>query len=170
MKTKVSIIKANENKVHEIRDIAYKTWPIAYLNIISDEQINYMLAKMYDPTILIEQINKHDHQFYILYESDLPIGFVGFEINYDKNGTTKIHKLYILPETKGLGYGKMLMDFTVNKVKEQHLHAIVLNVNKKNPALQFYLKYGFKITEEVILDIGDNFVMDDYLMRLDVIF
>ena len=170
MGNKVNIIKADENKVHEIRDIAYKTWPISYLDIISDEQINFMLDKMYDINTLIEQINKHHHQFYILYQSDLPIGFVGFEFNYDKNGTTKIHKLYVLPETKGLGYGKMLMDFTVNKVKEQHLHIIVLNVNKKNPALQFYLKYGFKITEEVVLDIGNNFVMDDYLMQLDVIF
>lgn len=170
MENKLSIIKADETKVYEIREIACKAWPIAYQGIISYEQINYMLDRMYNPTILIEQITIHHHQFYILYQNDLPIGFVGYEINYDAKGKTKIHKLYLLPESKGLGYGKKLLDFVVHKVQEQHSHIIVLNVNKKNPALQFYLKYGFKISEEVVLDIGNNFVMDDYIMQLDVTF
>lgn len=169
MDNKIIIVKADENKILEIRDIASKIWPVAYRDIITEDQINYMLEKMYDPKILKEQITTQNHQFYILYNGDLPIGFVGFELNYDKKNTTKIHKLYLLPETKGLGFGRMLLNIVVNAVQQQQFRTIVLNVNKKNPAVHFYLKNGFKIKEEVVLDIGNNFVMDDYIMELEIL-
>ena len=43
---------------------------------------------------------------------------------------------------------------------------IILNVNKNNSAVQFYQKVGFTIMEELILDIGEGYVMDDYVMQL----
>jgi hypothetical protein len=42
-----------------------------------------------------------------------------------------------------------------------------LQVNKTNPAFHFYQKKGMYIEEEAIIDIGNGFVMDDYIMRLD---
>jgi ribosomal protein S18 acetylase RimI-like enzyme len=47
--------------------------------------------------------------------------------------------------------------------------ALVLAVNKRNEgALAAYAKHGFAIVESVVKDIGGGFVMDDYVMRLDV--
>jgi ribosomal protein S18 acetylase RimI-like enzyme len=44
--------------------------------------------------------------------------------------------------------------------------AIELQVNKKNVAQHFYTKQGFTIDRELVLDIGEGFVMDDYVMLL----
>jgi ribosomal protein S18 acetylase RimI-like enzyme len=57
-----------------------------------------------------------------------------------------------------------IRDWTLTNQKE----IIILNVNKNNSAVQFYQKMGFKIIEEMILDIGEGYVMDDYVMQLDL--
>jgi ribosomal protein S18 acetylase RimI-like enzyme len=46
--------------------------------------------------------------------------------------------------------------------------ALELNVNKKNPAILFYEHLGFYREKEVVIDIGNGFVMDDYIMVLDL--
>ena len=45
------------------------------------------------------------------------------------------------------------------------MNEIVLNVNRKNPAIMFYQKIDFVIDTEEIIDIGEGFVMDDYIMK-----
>ena len=42
---------------------------------------------------------------------------------------------------------------------------IILAVNKGKSILSFYLSQGFKVYEEGVFDIGNGFVMDDYLME-----
>ena len=57
------------------------------------------------------------------------------------------------------------MDYIAVEAQRQKNVALFLNVNKYNNALHFYLKQGFfKIREEVI-DIGNGYVMDDYVME-----
>ncbi len=43
--------------------------------------------------------------------------------------------------------------------------ALFLNVNKYNSAIHFYQKTGFVIAKEEVIDIGNGFVMDDYVME-----
>ena len=40
-----------------------------------------------------------------------------------------------------------------------------LNVNKYNSAIAFYKKKNFRIIKEELIDIGEGYVMDDYVMR-----
>jgi len=46
---------------------------------------------------------------------------------------------------------------------------IWLTVNKHNPTVDIYHKCGFVITEEIVTDIGNGFVMDDYVMEMSVV-
>jgi RimJ/RimL family protein N-acetyltransferase len=44
-------------------------------------------------------------------------------------------------------------------------HRVSLAVNKRNSrAIAAYRKWGFEIEQAVVKDIGDGFVMDDYIM------
>jgi len=52
------------------------------------------------------------------------------------------------------------------KQKKDQCHTIFLQVNKKNPAIAFYQKKGFTIKEEAVFDIGQGFVMDDFIMHM----
>jgi ribosomal protein S18 acetylase RimI-like enzyme len=72
----------------------------------------------------------------------------------------------LLPETQGKGFGKFMIDEVIKIAKENHQKGVFLNVNKYNKAQFFYQKLGFIITKEEVIDIGNNYIMDDYQMEL----
>jgi ribosomal protein S18 acetylase RimI-like enzyme len=92
------------------------------------------------------------------------VGFIGFENNYDEE-TTKLHRIYLLPETKGKGFGKTTLNYLKNQISEVGNNRIILAVNKQNGAKQFYESQGFSIYEEGVYDVGNGYFMDDYLME-----
>lgn len=159
-------VLANSSHLSIIKDLAYAIWPSAYSEILSSEQLKYMLGMFYSEMALKQQIEEKKHVFYLVKnDAEKFVGFVSYEINYEPY-KTKIHKIYVLPETQGTGVGKLLFNLVVEKAKENNQKAILLNVNKYNTAKQFYEKLGFTITKEEVIDIGKNYIMDDYVMEV----
>ena len=108
------------------------------------------------------------HVFYLAKdEKENYVGFLSFEINSAPH-KTKIHKIYVLPETQGTGLGRQFFELVKQKAKENNQKAIFLNVNKYNSALHFYTKLGFSIVNDEVIDIGEGYVMDDYVMELGI--
>jgi ribosomal protein S18 acetylase RimI-like enzyme len=160
----ITITEATTADISTIQDIAHKTWPVAYGEIISQEQLDYMLNLMYSDNILLEQIQKQQ-QFFIASEGIHPLGFIAIEHDYKKKLVTRIHKIYILPEAQGKGVGKLLLDKATSLAKVNGSKVLSLNVNKFNKAVDFYKKIGFEIVANEVLEIGNGFVMDDYKME-----
>jgi ribosomal protein S18 acetylase RimI-like enzyme len=148
-----------------IIDLIKKIWPVAYGEILSKAQLDYMIQKFYNETALHELMQK-GHVFYMAQDDkDNYVGFVSYEINCKPN-KAKIHKIYVLPETQGAGLGRRFFELVKEKAIENNQIAIFLNVNKYNNAIHFYNKLGFyKVIDEVI-DIGNGYVMDDYVMEV----
>jgi ribosomal protein S18 acetylase RimI-like enzyme len=63
------------------------------------------------------------------------------------------------------GIGKALVECAKQVANTAKLDEIVLNVNRKNPAISFYQKINFEIDREEVIDIGEGFIMDDYIMK-----
>ena len=80
-------------------------------------------------------------------------------------GTTKLHRIYFLKEAQGKGLGKKALNFIKEEVKKIGDKRIILAVNKNNQAKSFYESQGFKVYDEGVFDIGNGYVMDDYLME-----
>ncbi|MFC6268232.1 GNAT family N-acetyltransferase [Frigoriflavimonas asaccharolytica] len=161
----MKIALAKESDILEIQKIATQSWQENYQNIISQEQIDYMLHLMYNEKELQNHFQNENYSyFFIENESEMRIGIMGVEINTEEK-STKLHRLYLLKSEKGKGFGKLAIEFLKNWVKEKENSRIILNVNKFNPAKEFYLKNGFSVYSEGIFDIGNSFVMDDYLME-----
>jgi ribosomal protein S18 acetylase RimI-like enzyme len=156
--------RAKEKDIESIQDLANRTWYIAYGEIISLEQIQYMLEKMYNKGELLSQLEE-GHLFLIAEEDGIDLGFAGFSVLDSSNGIYKLHKLYVLPETHGRGIGKLLMNEVVNLAKREGGSALQLNVNRNNKAADFYKKAGFIVKETIDLDIGNGFLMNDYVME-----
>lgn len=154
--------KAKEEDLPIIKRLAEETWPSAYSDIISQEQITFMLEKMYNQGELLGQL-LHGHHFMIASELNEDIGFAGFSFINSETRTFKLHKLYVLPKMHGKGVGKILMNEVVSQVKAQGGEFLQLNVNRANKAKDFYLKTGFKIKETVNLDIGNGFYQPSVL-------
>ena len=164
----IEIKRNTDENFTSIRAIAAAVWPIAYSPIMSQEQLDYMMEMMYSVSSLKLQANTKKHRFILAKEGETVIGFASYEFNYSKKPKTKIHKIYILTNHQGKGIGKALIDFIVNEAKERHQKVLILNVNKKNIAIRFYERIGFEISSEEVIDIGNGYVMDDYVMERSI--
>ena len=148
-------------------DLTKKIWPVAYGEILSKAQLDYMIDKFYNETALRELIQK-GHVFYVAQDDNgKDVGFVSYEINSEPN-KTKIHKIYVLPETQGTGLGRQFFELVKEKAIQNNQSAIFLNVNKYNNAIHFYTKLGFTKVKDEVIDIGNGYVMDDYVMEVDI--
>jgi ribosomal protein S18 acetylase RimI-like enzyme len=148
-----------------VADLAERIWPNTYGEYIGEEQLRYMLDLMYNKGELLAQLEK-GYIFLMASEADKDVGFACYSITDRENDVYKLHKIYVLPEMHGKGVGKILMNEVVNLAKRNGGKSLELNVNKNNKAKDFYLKSGFKIKESVTIDIGNGFVMDDFVMEL----
>lgn len=163
----MTISVVSKNQLSIIRDLAYQIWPNAYGEILSKEQLEYMLNLIYSIDSLEKQID-NGHTFLLVEYGNQYVGFASYELNYENSNKAKIQKLYVLPQIQGKGIGKKLIDFIKENAIENKNLSIVLNVNRFNKAKDFYKKYGFEITKEVKIDIGNDYIMDDYVMELQL--
>jgi GNAT superfamily N-acetyltransferase len=148
-----------------IQQIAYNTWPNAYGNIISQQQIDYMLHKMYSTASLQDQL-ANGHVFFIAVTEGRPVGFAS--VSAQGGGVYKLNKLYVLPNIQKTGAGKALLYQVIGHVKAAKGNSIELQVNRQNNAKNFYLKHGFVIVQEADFDFGSGFFMNDYVMALSL--
>ena len=63
------------------------------------------------------------------------------------------------------GLGQKLMDYVILKAKNKQEKAVYLNVNRNNSALHFYEKNGFKIIKSEDIEIGNGYLMEDFVME-----
>ena len=162
----IEIVSAQKQHIPAIKKLADYLWPKAFASILSAEQIRYMMEMMYSHDSLEKQMEE-GHQYAIVREDDVDIGYVSYEINHNQSDRTKIHKLYISPEYQRHGFGKLMVDYVTQKAIEAKNHTIFLNVNKYNSgAIDFYKKHHFILIKEEQIDIGNGFIMDDFVFEL----
>lgn len=161
----ITILEATAKDIKIIQEITYKTWPITYGKILSKEQLDYMLDLFYSDEALINQFEKKEQFFYLISEDEATLGFIGIEHNYKDEAVTKIHKIYLLPETQGKGIGKKVIEQIEKMALENHSTVLSLNVNRFNSALSFYKKIGFEVIDEANIDIGNGYFMEDFVME-----
>jgi GNAT superfamily N-acetyltransferase len=154
---------ATNSQLEIIQDLAKAIWPDAYGAILSQEQLEYMMEMMYSLDSLENQL-KNNTVFLLVKEENDFIGFASYELNFQNSNKTKIHKLYILPTIQGKGVGKNLILHIQEIARKNSNAALILNVNKYNKAKDFYLHNQFEIADSLVVDIGNGYVMDDFVM------
>ena len=160
-------LEAKSEHIPIIQDIAQATWPVAYANILSQAQSDYMLNMMYTDRALKKQMEELGHHFLLIGNENTSeyLGFVSFEFNYRATLQTKIHKLYVLPQFQGMRLGQILIEKVSEKTVDRGNVSILLNVNRYNQALNFYKHIEFNIIGEDNIDIGNGFLMEDYILE-----
>lgn len=162
----MKLLEATEKDIPLIQDLARRSWGNAYADILSEEQMEYMLSEMYSETEIGNHLQNPDYHYYMIQDENTGSyeGFIGYQHHYEEK-TTKLHRIYLVPESKGKGFGKGALQVLNDKVSENGDHRIILNVNKYNSARNFYESQGYGVYGEGIFDIGRGYVMDDYLME-----
>jgi GNAT superfamily N-acetyltransferase len=146
-----------------IRTLAEDTWWPTYTPVLAQEQIRYMLDTMYSAAALEAVMADGSQRFILLTDETGPQGFAAYGPRAGEP-VFKLHKLYVLPGNQGKGYGRALLEEVIQRTKSQGIAALDLNVNRYNPAKDFYEKMGFFILREEDISIGPYW-MNDYVMR-----
>ncbi|WP_439481584.1 GNAT family N-acetyltransferase [Cyclobacterium plantarum] len=162
----ITIYQADSQHIPLIQDMAKIIWPIAFGEILSSEQLAYMMDMMYSKGSLQEQMEKKAHKFLIASKGKEPLGFASYELHHLGLPQLKIHKLYILPTAQGRGIGKEILTYLETEGEKTGMKNMVLNVNKYNSkAFQFYEKQGFTKIKDEVIPIGNGYVMDDFTLK-----
>lgn len=146
-----------------IIEIANKTWPATYGEILGDSQLEFMLSLFYTSKAL-EKNRNEGQDFLIVFENQRAVAFASYQNNYHEN-TTHIHKIYVLPKMHKCGIGVLLMAEIEKRAIAFGAKFLSLNVNRFNNAKNFYTKIGFEVEREVDIEIGNGYLMEDYIMK-----
>ena len=151
-----------------INKMAGEVFPATYKEILSPEQLDYMMDWMYAPENIRKQMEEEGHVYFIAYEECEAAGYVSIQ----PQGKDLFHlqKIYVLPYYQGAHCGSFLFREAVKYIKEIHPEPCMLelNVNRNNKALHFYEHMGMKKLREGDFPIGNGYYMNDYIMGLDI--
>ena len=155
-----SIYKATNQDIPTIRTLAIEIWNENYKQMISQEQIDYMLEMMYSPSALEKQINE-GHEFWMLRVNNSDLGY--FSISKKDPHVYFINKLYLKTNHHGAGLGTEFLNDVLSNYADWN--TIRLTVNRTNyKSINFYFKNGFKIESVANFDIGNDYFMEDFIM------
>ena len=162
-----SVRKATKPDIELIHRLAGVVFPITYQTILSPEQCAYMLDWMYSPANIRKQMDE-GHVYMVLSENGKACGYASIEQQGDN--LFHLQKIYVLPEFQGCGAGRFLFEEVVKYIRRIHPETpctMELNVNRSNPAVQFYKRMGMTIDRQGDFPIGNGFYMNDYIMKLE---
>jgi diamine N-acetyltransferase len=161
MTLQMQMIRATEKDIPRIQQLAEEIWWKHYPEVIGEKQVKYMLSKLYNSEALFEQIKEKRHVFYLLKTSEAIVGFLSIA---DSNESELfINKFYILQTEQGKNLGTSVYQHLLKLYPRKK--EIRLTVNRQNyKSINFYFKLGFKIESVADFDIGDGYVMNDFVM------
>lgn len=164
----MQIVEATTDHIYNIQVLSNVIWPATFSNILSQEQISYMMNMMYSTSSLEKQMNELNHHYLLAEEDGEYLGYLSYELNYKGTPITKIHKIYVLPSIQGKGVGRLFIDAVSKLALKNNNTLLSLNVNRYNKAIDFYKRMGFDFFASENIDIGNGFLMEDFVMNKDL--
>ncbi|WP_294629409.1 GNAT family N-acetyltransferase [uncultured Bacteroides sp.] len=163
-----SIRKATVADCELINRMAKEVFPATYKEIISSEQLDYMMDWMYAPRNILKQMEEEGHIYFIAYKDNEVCGYVS--VQQQEKDVFHLQKIYVLPRFQGAHCGTFLFREAIRYIKEVHPEPCLmeLNVNRHNKALLFYEHMGMRKLREGDFPIGNGYYMNDYIMGLDI--
>lgn len=154
---------SSSDDLQQIEILAREIWEEHYTPIIGAKQVAYMLEKFQSVEAMQKQVSE-GYEYFGIQEADQLVGYLAFKEEADG---LFLSKVYVHSSVRGKGLGKAAIEFVKTEVQNRGLSQIRLTVNKYNHnSIATYLKMGFEKTQELVMDIGQGYVMDDYEMTL----
>ena len=161
---KISLVKTIE-QLKQIEALAEIIWREHYTPIIGIEQVDYMLEKFQSVETMQSQIDE-GYSYYLVHKNNTPVGYFSIQ---KRDDAMFLSKLYVLKFNRGQGIGKASMDYITQQAKATACSKITLTVNRNNEnTINAYGALGFENVGELVADIGNGFVMDDYLLEKQI--
>ncbi len=163
----ITFRKASSADCELIHRLAAQAFPATYREILSPEQLDYMMEWMYSIPNLEQQMTE-GHVYYLAYRDGEACGYVS--VQPEGENLFHLQKIYVLPSFQGQGVGLALFQKAIEHIREVHPApcTMELNVNRNNRALHFYEHMGMRKVREGDFPIGNGYYMNDYIMALEI--
>lgn len=142
----MEIIKANTDDHKILTEITKKSK--AYWGY-SNEQ----MEEWSDLLTIKEEYIKNNEVYKLLINNSTVAYYSYFSINAN---TLKLDNLFVLPDEIGKGYGKLLMNDFISKIKQSEKTKIILDADPN--AQKFYESFGFSKIGQIETSIKDRFL------------
>lgn len=175
----------DDHTISILADLADEIWHEYWPALIGPDQTDYMVEQFQSVPALKHDIYELNYLYYLIYdETNTLVGYTGgcderFEDDPLGNEACKhgcaiaqrstkrffISKIYLRREERGKHYASRIIEFWENHARMSGLDTLYLTVNKGNDlGVRAYLGRGFETIEALAAEIGEGFVMDDYIM------
>lgn len=152
--------------IMEINRLAGIIWHECYRSILTREQIAYMIEKYQSVRALTEQLALEGYRYFLVEEADGAVGYCGVQV---KEGRMYLSKMYLLARARGKGCFRRMVEYLDELCRRDGVKTIWLTVNRHNEhAIDVYRHLDFKEVRTQVVDIGDGYVMDDYVLERSV--
>ena len=94
---KITTRLLNRNELHLVRQVADEVWPVTFREILSPEQIVYMMEMMYAPEVM-EREYAEGIRFNGVFDGEKAVGYYIWGACKEVQGGAKLHKCYLLTE------------------------------------------------------------------------
>ncbi|MCI8850651.1 MAG: GNAT family N-acetyltransferase [Erysipelotrichaceae bacterium] len=154
----------NEQQIEALAACAKEIWNEYFTSLISQTQIDYMVEKFQSAPALKKAIFENSYTYYMVCDNDKPIAYCGIQVQKDR---LFLSKLYVKKAYRKQGISSWLLKSCIEYAKKHRCHAIYLTCNKYNEnSLAMYHHKGFQIIDTQEAEIGEGFIMDDYILEL----
>jgi GNAT superfamily N-acetyltransferase len=130
------------------------------VEMIADDELgktreNFQIPLPTEYLIAFENIIADQNQELIVLENEnaeiigtLQLSFIQY-LTYRGGIRAQIEAVRIRKDQRGLGVGKTMFEWAINRAKERNAHLLQLTTDKKRPmAIKFYEDLGFQATHE----------------------
>lgn len=169
--TAVAIVPLRDDLIDNVITAAHGIWHAAYDDLLPAGQVDYMLAGRATRDVLAGYLTTSGVWFDVAVTEGATAGaVVGYCSAREYGpGTVRLEQLYVAPQRWGSGLADDLLAAVIAHARSVAATVVDLTVNKGNTrALSYYRRRGFAATGSVVTDIGGGYVMDDYVLSLQL--
>lgn len=168
-------------EVEDLAKLAGKIWREYWPALIGEAQTEYMIENFQSLEAIKRDMAEHDYRYWFVVDDELTAegadeacapwfarGIAGYTGGHTEPETNRffISKIYLLAGARGHGYCSRTIEHYDALCRDEGLRAMYLTVNKHNElGTRAYFAKGFEVIDSVETDIGEGFIMDDYIME-----
>ena len=160
--------------IRAIADLASVIWHEHFTPIIGIEQVEYMLKKFQSYEAISDAVKNGGYTYYMAEDGGSAAGngsaagvLAGYLGAHPEADNVFLSKIYVEKSHRRMGIASAMLDMVKHDFADKDY--MWLTVNRNNDiAVATYNALGFDLWREQVSDIGNGFVMDDYVFRYDL--
>ena len=152
-------------QIETVAGLAGKIWREHYAAILESGQIDYMLEQFQSAAAVADQL-REGYRYYLFCIGGAAVGYLSIK---PEEKRLFLSKLYVARDYRRRGVAGQALARLEDLCRREGYDSIYLTVNKHNvSSIAAYNHMGFVKVLEQTVDIGQGYVMDDFVMERQV--